>query len=122
MNLSKHKEKAYRKGERAEQIAALFLTFKGYRVIERRYKTKVGEIDLIAVKGDTVIFIEVKARETLKGGLYAVTPVAQKRIARAARLYLQRKRKLQSYDCRFDLIVMRYGFWPYHLKHCWNTE
>jgi putative endonuclease len=60
-----HRRKAYRRGHRGEWLAALALMLKGYRILARRHRTKLGEIDLIARRGDLVLFVEVKARRTL---------------------------------------------------------
>lgn len=60
------RHKAYRRGHSAERLAALALMLKGYRIIGRRYRTKLGEIDLIARRKDVVLIVEVKARTTLE--------------------------------------------------------
>ncbi len=59
--------KAYRSGHAAETIAALMLRLKGHRIVARRYKTPVGEIDLVALKGKRLAFVEVKRRKTERG-------------------------------------------------------
>ncbi|TIO58114.1 MAG: YraN family protein, partial [Mesorhizobium sp.] len=56
-----YRRKAYRRGHRGEWLAALALMLKGYRILARRHRTKLGEIDLIARRGDLVLFVEVKA-------------------------------------------------------------
>ena len=62
---SRFRLKAYRRGNRGEWLAALMLMAKGFRIVARRYRTKLGEIDLIARRGDLVLIVEVKARPTL---------------------------------------------------------
>ncbi len=109
----------YKKGIWAEWMAAFFLSLKGYQVLERRYRGKTGEIDLIARRKNTIVFIEVKARNSLKEGLEAVQKKAQTRITRTASIYLQKKPRFKNYDCRFDVIVIRFGFLPCHYKNCW---
>ena len=57
--------KAYRRGHRGEWLAAAALLLKGYRIVARRYRTRLGEVDLIARRGRLVLFVEVKVRATL---------------------------------------------------------
>src|SRR5882757_9395970 len=73
----RHRRAAYRRGHAGERLAALRLMLSGYRILARRYRTKVGEIDLIARRGDVVAFDEVKQRAELATGLEAVTPQAR---------------------------------------------
>src|SRR5438105_5607411 len=81
-------------GADGEAAAALFLESRGYRIIERNYRTKRGEIDLIAEEGCTLVFVEVKARlnDRFGGPAAAVTPAKQARVARLAQHYLARRR------------------------------
>ena len=62
----------HRRGHRGEWLAALALMLKGYRIVARRYRTKLGEIDLIARRGDLVLIVEVKVRPTLLEAMEAV--------------------------------------------------
>ena len=75
------------------------------RVLERRYRRRFGEIDLIAEEGDRVVFVEVKARRGLGFGrpAEAVTPLKRRRLARVALAYLQRMGWLER-TCRFDVV------------------
>ncbi|MBT6274773.1 MAG: YraN family protein [Chromatiales bacterium] len=95
------------KGKKAEALAADFLTSKGLRILERNYLCRVGEIDLVAQDGTTVVFAEVRYRsQTGYGGAIAsVTRQKQHRIARAAAHYLQ-ARRLTDVSCRFDVIAL----------------
>ena len=81
---------------------------KGYRIIKMRYKAKVGEIDIIAKRGKTMAFIEVKYRPDFDQTMYAVQPRAQYRIRRAAEQYLMSWRKKESLtmsnEIRFDVV------------------
>ena len=61
--MSEKRTRAYRHGLFAETVAALLLRLKGHRIVARRYKTPVGEIDLVALKGKRLAFVEVKRRE-----------------------------------------------------------
>lgn len=95
----------YETGLHGEEIAEEFLKKKGMLCLERRYRTKVGEIDLIMEDGDTLVFIEVKARFSGSDGqgLQAVNYAKQRRIAKAALLYLIRH-KWTRRSIRFDVV------------------
>lgn len=92
-------------GDRGEEAAARHLQALGYVVLERRYRTRAGEIDLIARDGDTLVFVEVKARSSLACGRpsEAIDWRKRGRIARAASLYLARRGGCES-PCRFDVV------------------
>jgi putative endonuclease len=75
-------------GRRAEWLAALLLTLKGYRLLARNYVVQGGEIDLIARRGDTLVFVEVKARPRIEEALVAISATKRRRIERAARVWL----------------------------------
>ena len=82
---------AERRGRRAEVLAALALMLKGYRIRAWRYRCPLGEVDLIARKGDLLIFVEVKARRELRAGVDAVTPTAARRINAAGEHWIARQ-------------------------------
>ena len=114
------KRDTYAFGLFAESLAALFLMMKGYRILARRYKTPVGEIDLIAKRGRTVAFIEVKARCELSAALESVTPRMKNRIGRAGRYFLSSNPSLSTCDLRFDLIALAPPFYLRHLDNAWQ--
>ncbi len=111
---------AYRRGHAGERLAAFRLMLGGYRILARRYRTKVGEIDLIARRGGVVAFIEVKRRGDLADGLEAVTPQARQRIRRAAELYIRRNPVLAEQTLRFDVMVVTPWSWPRHIVDAWR--
>ena len=78
---------AFRFGISAESRAAAFLIAKGYRILARRYRSPMGEIDIIAARRSTLIFVEVKARATLDEAALAITPRQKQRIAAAAEIW-----------------------------------
>lgn len=104
---------SFRRGHFAEIWAALWLTMKGYRIVARRFKTPVGEIDLIAKKRDLAIFVEVKARRDSQIGVDAVTYQAQNRIRAASDIWLSRQKNYHILSQRYDIIVIS----PWQLPH-----
>jgi putative endonuclease len=109
------RRKAEKRGRRSETYAVLLLLLKGYRILGRRVKTKVGEIDLIArsPRGITC-FIEVKARSNDGAALESVGPRQQARIARAAALYVAKRPNLARRGIRFDVVTVAPRSLPRH--------
>ncbi len=116
------RQKSYKQGLRAERKAALYLRAKGYRIIGERYKTPVGEIDLIAVKKDALVIIEVKARKDIGEALHAIPQRAQSRIEKAALHFLSSYPHYASYALRFDVIAFGAGLWPTHVQNAWHSQ
>ena len=89
-----------------EQLAVLFLEEKGYRILERNFRYRQGEIDMIALDREYLVFLEVKYRkdDRMGTGAEAVGPVKQRRIVRCAQYYLMRHSEYASAPCRFDVI------------------
>ncbi|NCT40539.1 MAG: YraN family protein [Alphaproteobacteria bacterium] len=96
---------SYSKGVLAEERAAKQLKRDGYTVIKKRYKTKFGEIDIIARKRDLIAFVEVKAHQSVRDSLYAVTPKTRRRIEQSALWFLSEYPEYSSFDMRFDVIA-----------------
>lgn len=109
--------KAYRRGHRGEFLASLALMSKGYRIVARRYRTKLGEIDLIARRGDLVLIVEVKARPTLVAAMEAVAHSSARRIKGAADLWLARQPDHARLSLRFDLVAVLPWRWPVHVEN-----
>ena len=103
-----------KKGRRAEAIAALFLQVKGYRILARRARTPLGEIDLVAMKGTTLVFVEVKARATLDSALIALHPAALRRIEAASRVLAPRFAG-RCTTSRIDAVLVRPWAPPVHM-------
>lgn len=97
----------------------IYLTLKGYRILAWRYKTPVGEVDIIARRGGTLAFVEVKLRPDPETALYAITPRAQQRIIRAASHFMVSRPRFQQASMRFDAIAVS-GFRLRHLDNAWN--
>jgi putative endonuclease len=107
---------AYRRGHRGEWLAALALMLKGYRIVARRFRTKAGEIDLIARRGDLVLIVEVKARPTLAEAMDAIGAMSERRIEAAADVWLTRQRDSARLSMRFDMVAVLPRRWPIHVE------
>jgi putative endonuclease len=94
-------------GQEGEDRAARFLSKQGYKILERNYRTRSGEIDLIALHQGEVVFVEVKTRTSNAFGApeLAVTPQKQRRMIKAALGYIKHK-KLHQVPCRFDVVAI----------------
>ena len=117
---------AHARGVRAEWLAALSLQVKGYRILERRFKTPVGEIDLVVKRGRVVAFVEVKARAELADAAHAISPQSRARIERAAQWYLSQRLMAQPPHTkaemhRFDMVLVIPGRWPHHIANAWTA-
>lgn len=102
-------------GRRAEWLAILWLSMKGYRLLERRFGGKGGEIDIVMRRGRTVAFVEVKARSRLDDALAAVTPEKQRLVARRVRQWLARNPWAMDRDLRADAVFLAPWHWPRHV-------
>lgn len=111
---------AERRGRRSEAWAAWALRLKGYRILAMRYRTPLGEIDIIARRGSVVAMVEVKARATLRDAMEAVGPAAQRRIMAAADLYASRIQDHHRVSIRFDLIAVLPRRWPIHVERAFE--
>lgn len=116
------RQRAERAGRRAEALAALYLRLKAYRILEQRFKTPVGEIDLIARRGKTLVFVEVKQRQGAEAEGVALAMVNTKRLVRAAEVYLMRHPECTGLDCRFDVIFLAPKRWPRHLMGAFRAD
>lgn len=94
-------------GKHGEDLACGELERRGYAIIARRYRSRGGEIDVIARDGETIVFVEVKTREDLAfgGGADAVTAFKRRRIVQVAEDYLARHHRADC-RCRFDVVAI----------------
>jgi putative endonuclease len=101
-------------GQKGERVAARFLKRQGYRILTRHYSNHFGEIDLIALDGSTIVFVEVKSRRSDVAGdpVEAVTPKKQGHLTRTALAYLKRFDLLEE-PSRFDVVTL---LWPKHSR------
>lgn len=94
----------YKFGILAEKIVVLSLKIQFYKILATRYKTRSGEIDIIAKKGKSLFFIEVKARKK-KGNIERILSNKQiNRIKKAANIFIAKNNHLQKYRCYFDFV------------------
>ena len=115
------RQRSERAGRRAERVTALLLRLKGFRIVARRFTCPVGEIDLIARRGELLLFVEVKHRSEAGEALEALGRHQQQRITRAALLFLQRRPQLARLAHRFDIIAVVPWRWPLHLHDVWRA-
>ncbi|MGD0192451.1 MAG: YraN family protein [Rhizomicrobium sp.] len=114
---------AERRGRRSELLATLILLAKGYRILGRRVRTHLGEIDLVARSpAGIVCFIEVKARDNVVAAMEAVMPRQRARIARAAEQFMAQRPGLRAKGVRFDTITVRRGLFPRHFPDAWRPQ
>src|SRR5579863_3627604 len=113
---------AFRLGLSAESRAAILLVAKGYRIVARRWKTPLGEIDIVARRRRTLVFVEVKARERAEDAAEAVTARTKRRIIGAAELWLARHPDDAQRDIRFDVILVAPGSMPQHIANALDAS
>jgi putative endonuclease len=113
---------AFRQGLSAENRAALLLMAKGFRITARRFKTPVGELDIVARRRHTLLFVEVKARARLDDAAEAVTVRQQKRIVAAARFWLASHPDDCAKHIRFDVILVTPWRFPRHIAGAFDAE
>ena len=105
----------YRRGRVSEWVAAAALLAKGYRILARRTRTPYGEIDLIAVRGRRLAFVEVKRRPTRLEGEAAITPRQATRIARAAEFWVSRNKAYRDHEQGLDVMFVTPNRLPVHV-------
>ncbi|WP_112664380.1 YraN family protein [Microvirga flavescens] len=116
------RRRTFLRGHRAERMALLFLFLKGYRPLARRYAAAGGEVDLIVKRGDTIAFVEVKARSVMDDAQTAITAVKRQRFSRAARAWLSRHAWAADKTWRADAVFIAPGSFPRHLKAAFELE
>ncbi len=106
--------KAERRGRVSEYVAALYLLMKGYRIVAMRYRSRGGEVDIIARKGVVIALVEVKARDSAQRAVDAVGFSSQQRIRSAGDHWLSRQRDATALSVRCDIVAIVPGRWPRH--------
>jgi putative endonuclease len=110
-------------GNRGEELATAFLERNGFAIIERNFRCKGGEVDIVASEGKTLVFVEVKSRKTMTYGVpqLAVTPFKQRQISKAALTWLARNHRHDS-PARFDVIaILLSSDYQHQVEHIKNA-
>ena len=113
---------AFRLGLSAEAKAAALLIAKGYRIAARRWKTPVGEVDIVARRGATLLFVEVKARARLDAAAESVTARQKARIIGAAEAWLAAHPDDVSCAISFDVILVAPRRLPQHIANAFDAS
>jgi putative endonuclease len=122
LSTSIRRQAAERRGHRAERHAALLLRLKGFRLLARRYRSPVGETDIVARRARLLVAVEVKARGNLETAAYAIDKRQQKRIARATEHFLAANPFYSDHQIRFDAILVAPRKLPQHTPDAWRIE
>jgi putative endonuclease len=112
---------AFRVGISAESRAAAYLIAKGYRILARRWKSPVGEIDIVARRRRLLVFVEVKARASLDAAAESLNVRQQQRIAAAAEAWLAAYPDPNILDMRFDAVLVAPGKIPRHIPAAFES-
>ena len=113
---------AFRVGLSAESRAAAFLMAKGFRILARRWKSPLGEIDIVARRFHLLVFVEVKARANLDDAAESLGERQQRRIAAAAEVWLAGNPDYAYCNMRFDAILVAPGKMPRHIPAAFETN
>lgn len=122
MGNSPKRVRAEQFGRKGEFWAKSFLALKGFVVIQERFKTRSGEIDLIVKRGQTLVFVEVKARRNKDHLDEAFEAVRKDRIIQAAHYWLSQNPQFQTRTIRFDVIGLAPFAWPVHIVDAFQTN
>jgi putative endonuclease len=107
----------YHRGMVAEYFAAAMLMLKGYRILARRHRTRLGEIDLIAVRGKRLAFVEVKRRPTIDEAMQSIGERQTQRIAAAAEQWVWQHPAYKRHEIGLDAVVVAANRWPRHIAN-----
>jgi putative endonuclease len=113
---------AFKLGLSAESRAAAFLIAKGFRILARRFRSPLGEIDIVARRRHLLVFVEVKARERLDDAAWSVTERQRARIIGAAEAWLANHPDPSIRDIRFDAVLVAPGRLPRHIPAAFDAS
>jgi len=119
---SREREVAFRVGISAESRAAALLIAKGFRILARRYRSPVGEIDIVARRRHLLVFVEVKARDKFDDAAWSVTERQRNRIIAAAEAWLADHPDPRIQDIRFDAMLVAPGRMPRHIQGAFEVN
>lgn len=116
----------YSRGKIAEFVARMYMRLHGYRIVAQNFTTgrgtTAGEVDFIACRAHTLVFVEVKKRKTVAEAAYAISKQQQQRIIRGAQSFLKQNPQYNDYDMRFDAILVVFPWYIEHLKNAWGIN
>lgn len=118
--MPRDRPQAVARGHLAETLAAWLLRLKGYRILARDLRLPVGEVDLIARRGRTLAFVEVKRRALRDLALESVSQRQRRRIERASEAFIAGRPALAALDRRFDLVLVAARRLPHHVPDAWR--
>ncbi len=116
------RHRAWRRGRWAEGVCAAALILRGYRILGRRLRSPVGEIDIVARRGAILAIVEVKARPDSAAAAEAVTPRQRERLIRAAGWVVAGRPDLAAMQVRFDVMLVTPWRWPRHVVDAWRAD
>lgn len=120
------RRKAHRRGQWGEMVARWWLRLKGYAILAHGYRSGrgsgAGEVDIVARRGDVVVFVEVKTRARLDQAAEALGGDQRRRIARAAAAFMAARPRLARCAWRFDVVLVAPGRWPRHIVDAWRMD
>lgn len=105
------------KGYVGEFLAGIILRCKGFSIIARRYKTRCGEIDIVAKKGNLLVFAEVKARKSGEKCFVAITAKQMQRVQNASKIFISQHPQYAGFFCRYDVILAADWEIPLHVEN-----
>ena len=117
---SQKRKQTYEAGLFAEFLAKVLFRLKGYRIIEQRYKTGLGEIDLIVKRGSHISFVEVKYRKTLEDAAFSLSHHQKKRISKTAANWLAKHDDLSYESLSFDVVLFAPWKRPAHITNAFD--
>ena len=112
--------KHYHTGLNAEALCRFALRLKFYRILASRYRSPLGEIDIVALKGKTIALIEVKARATEQEAAECISQRQRERLERGALDFISRHPHFNQYNVRFDVMLVTPRRWPTHIPDAWR--
>tara|TARA_B100000029_G_scaffold388916_1_gene385194 strand:+ start:9 stop:401 length:393 start_codon:yes stop_codon:yes gene_type:complete len=114
------RRRSERAGRLAEIICAVYLRLRGYGILSRNFRGPSGEIDIIAYRNKTVVFAEIKLRQTLADALESLEPDQRRRIAKTAEMFLASQPQYADENARFDVILVVPWRLPVHIANAWH--
>ena len=118
--IAERKRRAWTLGRLAESLCAWHLRARGYRILARRFRTPMGEIDILARRGNTLAVVEVKARIDAATAMESLRSRQRGRIERAAEVFIAARPALAGMDVRFDVMVVAPWRPPAHIMDAWR--